>query len=80
MQVKQRYELRVSGELDQFENEISDLAFLWEATGGAIDQAGLFEATGPSGRYEVKASATYRDSARSASQRETTCRAALGTV
>ena len=44
--------------VDQYGNDIPGLAFLWEATGGQIDQAGLFIANrfGPS---EVTASATF---------------------
>lgn len=47
-----------AGGFDQYRNEIPGLALLWEATGGQIDQAGLFTAGGQSGRYQVAASAT----------------------
>jgi PKD repeat protein len=50
--------------LDQHGNEISDLAFLWEATGGSIDQTGVITAVGQSGSFEVKASATYNGETR----------------
>ena len=43
--------------VDQYGNEIAGLAFLWQATGGDIDQAGVFTATA-SGSLEVRASAT----------------------
>ena len=43
--------------LDQYGNEIPGLAFLWEATGGQIDQAGLFTAD-QFDRSEVRASVT----------------------
>ncbi len=46
---------------DQYGNEIPGLAFLWEATGGDIDQAGVFTA-GQSGSSDVTASATFGDS------------------
>ena len=48
---------------DQHSNLISELAFLWEATGGDIDQTGLFTAVGPGGRHEVRASASSGGSA-----------------
>ncbi len=47
-----------AGGFDQYRNGIPGLAFLWEATGGQIDQAGLFTAGPQSGRYQVAASAT----------------------
>ena len=47
---------------DEYGNEIPGLAFLWEATGGEVDQAGLFTAIGRSGRYEVTATATFKGS------------------
>ena len=39
---------------DEFGNTI-DLAFLWEATGGLVDQAGKYTAPERSGRYEILA-------------------------
>ena len=54
--------------LDQYGNEIPGLAFLWEATGGDIDQAGVFTADG-FGSSEVTASAIFRDSAGAGSAR-----------
>ena len=47
---------------DQYGNEISELAFLWMATGGDIDQRGVFRAD-RCGRYEVTASATLNNNA-----------------
>lgn len=47
---------------DQYGNAIPELAFRWEATGGQIDQAGLFTGVGRFGRYQVTASATFMDS------------------
>ncbi len=48
--------------LDEYGNEGPELAFLWEAVGGDIDQAGVFT-SGRLGRHEVRASAALRDSA-----------------
>ena len=42
---------------DLYGNEIPDLAFLWEATGGDITQDGLYTAGGESGSYEVSVAA-----------------------
>ena len=39
---------------DEFGNMV-DLAFLWEATGGLVDQAGKYTAPERSGRYEITA-------------------------
>ena len=52
---------------DQHGNEISDLAFIWEATGGETTQGGLFTAGGQSGAYELKVAATFKDNSRSGS-------------
>jgi hypothetical protein len=46
---------------DQYGNQILGLTFPWEATGGDIDEMGIFTAR-QSGRHEVRASATSRDS------------------
>lgn len=45
--------------LDRHGNEIPDLVFLWEATGGSIDQTGILTAVGQSGIFEVRASVTH---------------------
>ena len=47
---------------DQYGNEISELAFLWMATGGDIDQRGVFRAD-RCGRYEVTVSGTLNNNA-----------------
>ena len=52
---------------DLYGNEIPDLAFLWETTGGDITQDGLYTAGGESGSYEVSVAATLKDSTRSGS-------------
>ena len=52
---------------DQYGNETPQLAYVWEATGGKIDQAGLFTADVQPGPHQVRASATFRDSARTGS-------------
>ncbi len=48
---------------DQYGNEIPGLAFLWEATGGEITREGFLTTGGQVGRYEVRASASFRGSA-----------------
>ena len=50
--------------VDQYGNEITELAFLWEATGGEVTPEGLFTAGEESGAYEVSVAATFRDSTR----------------
>ena len=47
---------------DKHGNVISDLAFLWETTGGDIGQDGLFTASGAPGSYHVGVSATFEGS------------------
>ena len=47
--------------LDQYGNVIPELAFLWEAMGGNIDQEGGFTASDRYGRYEVTASTTLNE-------------------
>ena len=47
--------------VDQYGNEIPDLAFLWEATGGNMHSDGFSTATGKGGRYELVATAKIRD-------------------
>ena len=47
--------------VDQHGNEVPGLALLWESTGGAITQGGLFTAGGQSGAYEVRVAATFKD-------------------
>ena len=43
--------------LDQYGNEITDLAFIWESTSGHVDQTGLFTAVGQGDRFAITASA-----------------------
>ena len=45
---------------DEFGNMV-DLAFLWEATGGLVDQAGKYTAPERSGRYEITALGSDQD-------------------
>jgi hypothetical protein len=52
---------------DKYGNEIAGIAFLCEAAGGQITQTGLFFAGRQGGRYQVKASATFKASEQSAS-------------
>ena len=48
---------------DQYGNDVPELAFLWESTGGNIDQLGVFTAVGIPARSRVDASATFMNSA-----------------
>ena len=41
--------------IDQFGNEVPDLAYTWEAEGGEINDTGLFTATGSGARHEITA-------------------------
>lgn len=50
----------VAAGLDQYGNELPQLAYIWEALGGNITNAGLFTATGSGGSYEVVAKATSK--------------------
>ena len=54
--------------LDFFGNPIPGLEFAWDATGGVIEEINLgtadFHGGAPGSRYEVKASALFRNSAR----------------
>ena len=43
---------------DRYGNEIPGLGFDWDTSGGYIDRAGLFTASGQNGRYQVRAQAT----------------------
>ena len=52
---------------DQYGNSIPEIVLRWEATGGDIDQAGLFTAFGQGGRHEVRASTSLNGSAASGS-------------
>ena len=48
--------------LDQYGNEIPELAYQWEVTGGKITPEGLFTAEKKPGEYEVSVEATFRGS------------------
>ncbi len=55
--------------LDQYSNEIPQLAYIWESSGGDLTNAGLFTALGTGGIYEVVARATSKDGVTSGSAR-----------
>ena len=46
--------------LDQFGNEIPELDFFWETSGGELNQLGIFTAVGGQARFRIDASATFK--------------------
>ncbi len=52
---------------DQYGNEIPELAFLWEASGGTINQEGVFTAGEEPGIHGVKVSAKFQGTTRTGS-------------